>query len=259
MAKIRRIDFSPDEFLVGVAGLRPAEIGAYWIACSLMYSKGGAIPDDEVWISRACGCHVRSWRALRQRLIDAGKLALADGFLSNSRTLREIERAEGRVTASRGAAAASARARRERAENEAQSNDNRDIPEADAQFPPELTNNYQLSTTNDHISGENLTVTATPAADAARQPEDAKTPDAASIIFGAGISWLQHATGRPAEPCRRLLGKWRKGFGTGEALIAALGRAQREGVIDPVPWMEGAIRHLAAKPSARSAWADQLP
>jgi uncharacterized protein YdaU (DUF1376 family) len=221
-----------------------------------MYSRGGAIPDDEAWIARACGCHVRSWRALRQRLIDAGKLILADGFLSNLRTLREIERAQGRLTASREAAEASARARRERAENEAQSNDYRDIPEATAQNPDELspTNNYQPS----YLSAENHTVTpAGAAADAASGPPAA---DVTAIIFSQGLDWLKSATKKPEGTCRALLGKWRKDFGSDEALISTIGAAQRHGPIDPVPWMEGAIkaRNASAAPKAKT-WAEQLP
>lgn len=38
-----------------------------------------------------------------------------------------------------------------------------------------------------------------------------------------------------------MIGKWRKDHGT-EAVISALGRAQREGPVDPVPFIEGALR-----------------
>jgi hypothetical protein len=39
-----------------------------------------------------------------------------------------------------------------------------------------------------------------------------------------------------------LLGKWRKSLGSDEALIAILGRAQREGVLEPVGWIEKALQ-----------------
>src|SRR5215467_8414393 len=104
LMKIRHADFYPDEFLVGVVGLGPAEIGAYWVTCSLMYSRGGPIADDDAWIARACGCHIRTWRALKDRLVSAGKLIVQDGFISNSRVLREIERAQRRAKQSRDAA-----------------------------------------------------------------------------------------------------------------------------------------------------------
>ncbi len=149
MAKIRRIDFSPDEFLVGVADLKHDEIGPYWVACSLMYSQGGAIADDDAWIARACGCHVRTWRTIKARLIAVGKLVLRDGKLSNERCLKEIERAEGRLKKSREAADKSVEARRERAVNATASNDYNEIPEAPAPISDELSTNHQPSTTND--------------------------------------------------------------------------------------------------------------
>ena len=147
MSKIRHADFYPDEFLVGVVGLNPAEIGAYWVACSLMYSRGGSITDDDAWISRACGCNPRTWRAIKDRLVAAGKLTIRDGFISNSRVIREIERAQKRLKQSRNAAEASANARLDVAEPEAQPNDRNDLDGAAASINDELspTTNYQLT------------------------------------------------------------------------------------------------------------------
>jgi uncharacterized protein YdaU (DUF1376 family) len=144
--KLRHADFYPDEFLVGVVGLNPAEIGAYWVTCSLMYSRGGPIADDDAWIARACGCHIRTWRTLKERLIAAGKLVVRDGFISNSRVLREIEKAQRRLKQSRDAAEASANARRESAENDGQFRDNNGLEEAPARIYDELTTNHQPPT-----------------------------------------------------------------------------------------------------------------
>ena len=66
--------------------------------------------------------------------------------------------------------------------------------------------------------------------------------DLSSLIFGQGLMWLQEASRKSRDNCASQLGKWRKQLGD-EALITLLGRAQREGVIAPMEWMEGAIRH----------------
>ncbi|MCX7361876.1 MAG: DUF1376 domain-containing protein [Alphaproteobacteria bacterium] len=84
-----------------------------------------------------------------------------------------------------------------------------------------------------------------PAPDPAPPPPEAASPDSAApdpaaIVFRQGLSWLQQASGRSAKQCRPLLGKWRAAVGD-EALIVLLGRAQREGVIDPVGWIEKAV------------------
>jgi uncharacterized protein YdaU (DUF1376 family) len=148
MSKIRHVDYYPDEFMVGVVGLGPAEIGAYWIACSLMYSRGGPIIDDDAWIARACGCNPRTWRALKENLLVAGKLTVRDGFITNSRTIREIEKAQKRLKHSRNAAEASVNARRDGDENEAEVSNNNDLAEAPARIDHELSPTTNQPTTN---------------------------------------------------------------------------------------------------------------
>ncbi len=68
-----------------------------------------------------------------------------------------------------------------------------------------------------------------------------KPPDVASLLFNSGLQWLARHSGRPEQTCRQLLGKWRRDYGD-EALLAALGAAQREGPIHPVAWLERALQ-----------------
>ena len=70
----------------------------------------------------------------------------------------------------------------------------------------------------------------------------ASAGDLASRVFSEGLEWLKSTSGKPDTACRALLGKWRKSLGSDEALIAILGRAQREGVIEPVGWIEKALQ-----------------
>jgi hypothetical protein len=86
--------------------------------------------------------------------------------------------------------------------------------------------------------------------------------DIASIVFNRGLDWLLKVTGKSDDTCRKLLGKWRRDFGNDGDLIATIGKAQREAPIDPVGWMEGAIRARRGngqQPSPRAAWAENLP
>ncbi len=79
--------------------------------------------------------------------------------------------------------------------------------------------------------------------------------DVASVIFGQGLAWLQNTSKKSRDNCASQLGKWRKQIGD-EALISLLGRAQREGVLAPMDWMEGAIKHhkSATDPPASRGW-----
>ena len=81
-------------------------------------------------------------------------------------------------------------------------------------------------------------------------PSETAAADAATVVFNQGRQWLQRATGKSEDRCRSLLGKWRRDHGDA-ALIAVLGKAQREGPIDAVQWIEAALRRPArASPAA---------
>jgi uncharacterized protein YdaU (DUF1376 family) len=77
--------------------------------------------------------------------------------------------------------------------------------------------------------------------------------DVAAVVFNQGLDWLKRTSGKSDGACRSLLGKWCKSLGTPETLLVLLGRAQREGVIEPVGWVERAVlAHQAAREPPRS-------
>lgn len=79
--------------------------------------------------------------------------------------------------------------------------------------------------------------------------------DFGAVLFGACRKWLQEATGKDDQTCRRLLGKWRKALPDGD-LVQLLKNAQEQGHIeDPVPWIERAIQ-LRKGPPKRQHGAD---
>lgn len=83
----------------------------------------------------------------------------------------------------------------------------------------------------------------TPPLEGASAPEDFSDP--AKVIFTSGVKMLK-ASGKSDQAARAVLGKWRRDHGD-YALIAALGRAQREGAIDPISFIEGCFRFAAKK------------
>jgi len=64
--------------------------------------------------------------------------------------------------------------------------------------------------------------------------------DPAKVAFDSGIALLGRS-GTTAAKARQIVGMWRRDHGD-EALIAALGRAQRESAIDPVAFINGIFR-----------------
>lgn len=67
--------------------------------------------------------------------------------------------------------------------------------------------------------------------------------DPAKVMFSAGVALITDA-GRSEGQARAWLGKSRREFGEA-AVIAAIGRAKREGAIDPISFMEGCLRAKA--------------
>jgi uncharacterized protein YdaU (DUF1376 family) len=124
--KIRRVDWSPTEWLEGTSNLTVVEKGCYITVCSLIYARGEPIDDDPQWISRSCNCDVRTWKAARRRLLALGKIRLIEpgnpsksgngacGKLTNNRCEQELAKAVRRVISSRSAADGSAFVRRSR-------------------------------------------------------------------------------------------------------------------------------------------------
>lgn len=65
------------------------------------------------------------------------------------------------------------------------------------------------------------------------------------IIFGRGLDLLI-ASGVKKDHARSMLGKWRKDHGE-DALVAALSRAQREGAIEPISFIQGCFKFQAKR------------
>ncbi|WP_263336890.1 hypothetical protein [Albidovulum salinarum] len=70
--------------------------------------------------------------------------------------------------------------------------------------------------------------------------ETAKAKDPSRQAFDLGVALLAQS-GIDAGRARGLVGKWRRDHGDA-ALIAALGRAEREGAVEPVAFIEGILR-----------------
>ncbi len=115
------------DFIAGTLGLSLEEKGAYSIILDLIYDRGQGIPDDARYIAGACGCSVRKWNSIRQRLIDLGKIIAEDGIISNSRAEKEIENA---AKTARKLAENGRKGGEKSAEKRSEANENNDIGEA---------------------------------------------------------------------------------------------------------------------------------
>jgi uncharacterized protein YdaU (DUF1376 family) len=81
----------PRDFIEGTIGMDLETKGAYRLVIDLIYMQGGNLPDDARYISGLLGCTMRRWNAIRQTLLDAGKLRTNGGVLTNERAVIELE------------------------------------------------------------------------------------------------------------------------------------------------------------------------
>lgn len=84
----------PRAALVGMRGLTLEECGAYNKILDLIYCHDGALEDFPREICRELGCNIRTWRRLKTRLLELGKLYVHAGCLRNERADEEIANAE---------------------------------------------------------------------------------------------------------------------------------------------------------------------
>jgi len=116
------------DFIAGTLTLSLEEKGAYSIILDLIYDRGGPIPDEPRYIAGVCGCSLRKWSAIRARLIDAGKIAVRDGRITNQRAEKEIEIA---TKSACKLAESGSKGGLKRAENAAVARENNDIEQAE--------------------------------------------------------------------------------------------------------------------------------
>jgi len=92
--KVRRIDFSPDEWLAGTQELGPYDRGVYITVCALIYSRGERINVD--LLIRHLGAHGNAVNASLARLENARKIVRNGLEIGQKRSENELEKAQKR-------------------------------------------------------------------------------------------------------------------------------------------------------------------
>lgn len=75
----------PDAALAGMADLTLQERGAYNTIIDLLYSRDGALPDDDDMMRRVMGCHGNEWRVVKAKLAAKRKLWIEGGYIKANR------------------------------------------------------------------------------------------------------------------------------------------------------------------------------
>jgi uncharacterized protein YdaU (DUF1376 family) len=97
--KIRRIDFSPDEWIAGTLGMSLEEEALYLRIVVRIYSHGGALPSNPEKLSRLCGVRPQVMRRILPKLMP--KFIETGGKLTSNRCETEMKLARNRVESAR--------------------------------------------------------------------------------------------------------------------------------------------------------------
>ena len=89
---MRYAQWDISDFLEGVRGLTPPQIGIYSVILPLMYANMGMLRDDDRYIAGHCHCDVRTYRKIKAELIEIGKIYVREGYVYNNRAIKEIAR-----------------------------------------------------------------------------------------------------------------------------------------------------------------------
>lgn len=117
--RIPYFDFYPSDFMGGVRGLSPVEVGIYTMLLCRIYEQNGPTEYSVTRLSAYCNCTEKAFEKAASRLIELGKIHLADGMISNTRAEGEISKRESKLNSSKKAGAASAEKRQQKQEQQA--------------------------------------------------------------------------------------------------------------------------------------------
>ena len=222
------------DFIHGTMMLTLEEKGAYSLCLDLIYDRGGPIPDDARWLAGVCGVSLRKWSALRQRLLDLGKLTTSGGMLMNVRAASEIASAELQV---KKLAESGAKGGRKRAENEAKAKENSHLGQAGLKLKEEIR----------------IDKSSVAEATGAEAPNNPSPIDLKAAVLASGVPLLTRS-GLADRNARSMLGRWRQTFGDGP-VMDALSAAQAEAPSDIVPWINRYLEtRNGQRTGRRSGW-----
>jgi len=79
-----------EEALNGTADLDLELAGAYWMLLLKLWSCDGMLKDSDHMVARLLSVNTRKWKRIKSSLLEAGKIELVDGFITNNKLQRTL-------------------------------------------------------------------------------------------------------------------------------------------------------------------------
>lgn len=242
-----------------VARLRDSDLAAEahpeacWYAVLLWSAAwhqlpAGSLPAAEAVLARLCGLG-RDLKTFRKHRADAmrGWVECDDGRLYHPVVAEQVNASWAEKLAYRDRKAKRTAIAEKAAD--ARWGKTKSNPDADASSMHDASDEG-ASSTPDAMLKERGTGTGSysdPVGSAPADPDLPKPIDPEKVMFDQGRALLATA-GIANGKAGGVLGKWKRDYGA-EAVIVALGKAQREGAIDPISFIEGCLRHAEHRPN----------
>ena len=228
------------DYLGDTMHLGGPEHGAYLLL--LMHEwRTGPLPDDDRQLANIARTDPAAWSVMAPTI--RAFFVAAEGRLIQARLERERVRARGVAEQRReaGKRSAEARAAKQRGGNDRSTSVAAPLEQNVRQSQPQ---------------SQDIQKTSSSGAGAPPHP----LPDAREVLWADGLAILRRLTGMPDGKARKLLGRWcREARDDCAMVLAALRRAERDRIGDPVPWIENAIatrtgRRAGTGPPSPTAW-----
>lgn len=214
MAEYPAMPLWTDAYLADTRHLSTEEHGAYLLLLMEAWRRPTcALPDDDALLARLAGLPLDRWTEIRSVIMGMWT------FDGRSKTWHQKKQRKERDFVHKKSASQAEKAAKRWAKTKK--------PDA-AALPDECRNDAPTPTPTVESSVSKDTGAAAPKVD----PE--------KVMFDAGVALLT-ASGKSERDARSMVGMWRKQHGA-EAVISAVGRAQREGPVDAVAFMQGIFR-----------------
>jgi uncharacterized protein YdaU (DUF1376 family) len=210
----------PDAWLSGTADLTTEESGAFWNLCCHYMAKDGCVADDDAKLARIVKLGTRAWRRVKGVLLAGSHIEVRDGFIWQAKCEKQLK-----------LAANFAQSQREKAEK-------RWALKSPKQFNGRLTCNAGVDA-RAGAPGDANTYLLTFSKE---KGADAPPPQEKISFWDVGVSILTKA-GKKEQAARAIIGKWRSNLKDDARLLALLLGAQKQSAVDPVGYIERAIRN----------------
>lgn len=198
------------DYLADTAHLTTIQHGAYLLLIMNYWQRGKPVANDDAKLARIVGMSVRNWQQIKEPVLEMFDTGTDSGpqYLHHHRIDRELDRVAAKSLKCKKAALA---------------NDKRTLSKRSTDAERTHSHTQAHTDTSSEPNGSAVAMI-----------------DCEAVMWRQGRLYLQ-SQGVSEQRASQMLGKWKKESGP-EAVIVALGKAQREGAIDPISFVTGCLK-----------------